>query len=349
MTKTTYHSRRAAAIENSQVRVTVLEEGGHIAEILHKASGINPLWTPPWQSIEPSTYSPGAHPEFGSGGDASLLAGIMGHNLCLDLFGGPSDEEAAAGITPHGESSIAPYEISAIAGGLMLRARFPLAQLAFERRITLHGGAVCISEAVENLTALDRPMAWTQHVTLGPPFLAKGLTEFRASATRSRAFEGQFGTDDYLTPGADFTWPMGPRVGGGTVDLRILNGAAKSSGYTAQLMDPAQENGYFLAWSPEPKLAFGYIWKTADFPWLGIWEENHSRTGAPWNGKTLTRGMEFGVSPVPESRRAMVERNCMFGAPTYRWLPARGKAEVEYWAIANAADAVPEKLEWPGK
>ena len=28
--------------------------------------------------------------------------------------------------------------------------------------------------------------------------------------------------------------------------------------------------------SPASKLAFGYVWRRADFPWLGIWEENHS-------------------------------------------------------------------------
>ncbi len=30
-----------------RARVTVLEEGGHIAEIFDKRSGVNPLWTPP--------------------------------------------------------------------------------------------------------------------------------------------------------------------------------------------------------------------------------------------------------------------------------------------------------------
>src|SRR5258705_12145311 len=102
-----YRGRRAATIENDDVRVTVLEEGGHIAEILDKRSGANPLWTPPWSSIEPSTYMPAAHPEYGAGSDAVLLAGIMGHNLCVDIFGGPSDEEAAAGLTPHGAGAIA--------------------------------------------------------------------------------------------------------------------------------------------------------------------------------------------------------------------------------------------------
>ena len=46
----TYRGRSAVSIENEEIRVTVLREGGHIAEILHKATGVNPLWTPPWPS-----------------------------------------------------------------------------------------------------------------------------------------------------------------------------------------------------------------------------------------------------------------------------------------------------------
>ncbi len=106
-----YRGRRAARLENDVLRVTVLKEGGHIAEILDKATGVNPLWTPPWPSIEPSAYDHAEHPEYGGGVDASLLAGIMGHNLCLDIFGGPSDAEAAAGLPVHGEASVGRYEI----------------------------------------------------------------------------------------------------------------------------------------------------------------------------------------------------------------------------------------------
>src|SRR5688572_31270058 len=52
----TYRGRRASTIENDNLRVTMLEEGGHIAEIFDKASGMNPLWTPPWPSTEPSVF-----------------------------------------------------------------------------------------------------------------------------------------------------------------------------------------------------------------------------------------------------------------------------------------------------
>src|SRR5947209_20499565 len=105
-----YRGRRAVCIENAGLRVTVVREGGHIAEILHKESGVNPLWSPPWTSVDPSTVAAGAT-EYGGGAEARLLAGILGHNACIDLFGGPSPEEAAAGITVHGEASIRPSEI----------------------------------------------------------------------------------------------------------------------------------------------------------------------------------------------------------------------------------------------
>ena len=344
---TIYRGRRAAAIENQLLRVTVLQEGGHIAEIFDKETGINPLWTPPWRSIEPSAYGPGVHAEYGAGVEGRLLAGIMGHNLCLDLFGGPSDEEFAAGITVHGEGSVAAYEVGESDGALTLRARFPLAQIAFERRIELRERTVRIHESVENLTACDRPIGWTQHVTLGPPFLEKGVTQFRASATRSKVLESEFGADERLRNAAEFDWPLAKLRDGGDEDLRVLTGAEASCAYTTHLMDPAREHAFFAAYAPAARLVFGYVWKRADFPWMGIWEENHSRTHAPWNSRTLTRGMEFGVSPMPESRRQMTERRELFGVPAYRWLPAKARLEAEYCVVIASADTIPETLGMP--
>src|SRR5579872_5764762 len=161
-----YRGRRAHHIETPDLRVTVLVEGGHIAEIADKRTGVNPLWTPPWPSIEPSTYDRARHPEYGADAESKLLAGIMGHNLCLDLFGGPSPAEAAAGLTTHGEGAVAAYEIHSGASEINARATLPMAQLRFERRLKAHSRVVTISETVENLGATDRPIAWTQHVTL---------------------------------------------------------------------------------------------------------------------------------------------------------------------------------------
>ena len=223
--ETTFRGRRAVSIENDHLRVTVLPGGGHIAEVYDKATGVNPLWTPPWTSIEPSQFDAARHRDYGDGVDARLLAGIAGHNLCLDIFGGPSDDEARAGLPVHGEASVVDYEVRGSGGALTARARLPLAGLDVERQLELRGRAVWIRETVRNTGGVDRPLGWTQHVTLGPPFLEKGRTEFRASVTRSRVFESVFGADDYLMAGADFDWPNAPRIGGGSADLRRFSSA----------------------------------------------------------------------------------------------------------------------------
>jgi Domain of unknown function (DUF4432) len=352
MPEDTYRGRRAHRIETLELRLTVLVEGGHIAEIADKRTGVNPLWTPPWPSIEPSSYDRAKHPEYGADAESKLLAGIMGHNLCLDLFGAPSEAEAAAGLTVHGEGSVTRYEITAGAGEIVARASLPTAQLRFERRLRLRPGSrvVSITETVENLGSCDRPIAWTQHVTLGPPFLVPGSTQFRAPATRSKVLEGDFDKGKgYMKPGASFDWPLVPRVDGGTSDLRVYTSAPVSSGFTTHLMDPHREQAWFAAFSPQNKLVFGYVWKRTDFPWLGIWEENHSRETPPWNGKTVTRGMEFGASPMPESRRAMIERGGIFGVPGYRWIEARRKATVDYCAFLISGERVPESVELAGE
>jgi len=349
MPETTYRGRRAHQIASGELRVTVLVEGGHIAEVCDLASGVSPLWTPPWPSIEPSTYDPERHPEYGRDAESRLLAGIMGHNLCLDVFGGPSPEEEAAGIGVHGESSVAAYAIESTGAALTAAADLPLAGLRVARRIEVRGRAARVEETVENLGATDRPIAWTQHVTLGPPFLRKASTRFEATATRSKTIEWDFtsGKGSHAI-GAEFDWPMVPTREGGRLDLRTLPDVPVSGAYTTHLMDPAREQAWFCAWSPEDSLAFGYVWRRADFPWLGIWEENHSRAAPPWNGATLTRGMEFGVSPMPESRRQMIDRGSLFGVPGYRWLPAKSQASVVYTIFLQPANEMPRGVEWDG-
>jgi hypothetical protein len=154
-----YRGRRAASIENDAIRVTVLAEGGHIAEVLDKRTGVNPLWTPPWPSIEPSSFDAVVHRDtYGDGADAKLLAGIAGHNVCLDPFGPPSDEEAASGMTAHGDAPVATYEIASEASTMHMRALLPLAQIRFERRIELDGEVANVFESVQSLCRFDRPI-----------------------------------------------------------------------------------------------------------------------------------------------------------------------------------------------
>jgi hypothetical protein len=99
------------------------------------------------------------------------------------------------------------------------------------------------------------------------------------------------------------------------------------------------------AQSPGVSLALAYIWRRENFPWLGVWEENYSRQSPPWDGRTLTRGMEFGVSPIAETRRQMIERGTLFGVPAFRWIPARQRVRVDYRAVIGVVKRGPDILD----
>ena len=279
--------------------------------------------------MEPSEYDEAKHPQYGANAESKLLAGIMGHNLCLDVFGPPSEDEAGAGVTVHGEASIVPYDISVTDGVMTCSCDMPLSQMQFTRSLRLSGLEVLIEETVESTGVFDRPMAWTQHVTLGPPFLERGKTRFEATATRSRTYDGDFG--NLFGRAVEFEWPMAPLTSGGVYDLRVYSDLPESAGFTTHLMDPSRDEVSFTA--SNAHVTFGYKWRREDFPWLGIWEENHSRQSAPWNGRSLTRGMEFGASPQAETRRAMIDRGSVFGVPGFKWLPARGRLTARYSAF----------------
>jgi hypothetical protein len=314
----------------------VTVEGGHIAEITEKSTGINPLWTPPWPSIEPSSYSLEKNPEYGANAESKLLAGILGHNLALDIFGDPSEEEFRAGLTVHGEASVVAYEIETERDSLIARAHLPLAMLDFERQIHLErGGIVRIRETVSNLLAMDRPIAWTEHVTLGPPFLEHGVTELNLPAKKSMVYPVDLSVHQRYQPGAEFEWPMAPNKDGSKSDLSAYTSHDRSAGVTTHLAT----DGWFTAWHPRLRLAFAYTWLREDFPWISLWEENRSRDFPPWNGVTVTCGIEFGVSPFAEGRRATIDRGSLFGVPTFRWLPANSAATVEYGVFARRIEA----------
>lgn len=297
MRPVTFRGRRGYEWETSELRVTVLAEGGHIAEIFHKKKGINPLWEPPWKTIEPSTYSPEKHPEFGTGPEAKLLSGIAGHNWCVDFFGPPSEEEARAGYSVHGEASVVAYDEN-------LRAHLPLSQLNVQREMQLDGNRIEFTDTVENLLPFDRQVAWQEHVTLGPPFVERGVTEIDAPVLRSAKLnEGEF------------EWK----------DRKYPNSLSSSEIYTNLLT-----KGDVKVTNRNLGLRIAYEWNLQDFPWLAIWEENHGRTHAPWNGRTMTWGIEFGASPFPEYRFRRATRGLMWGAPTAVWLPAKAKRSIRY-------------------
>src|SRR6266404_3830946 len=93
-----WQGRQAFVLENDLIRLITLTGGGHIAELRFREgcgpSTMNTLWIPPWRTIEPYRYQEKAHAAvYGPPAIGRMISGIAGHNLCLDYFGAPSDEE----------------------------------------------------------------------------------------------------------------------------------------------------------------------------------------------------------------------------------------------------------------
>ena len=85
-------------------------------------------------------------------------------------------------------------------------------------------------------------------------------------------------------------------------------------------------------------LALIYVWEREAFPWLMNWEENCARTDKPWDGKTLTRGLEFSSYAFPLGREKNVELGKIFETPCFEWLDAHEeKSTVFYFSLQATA------------
>jgi hypothetical protein len=329
--------RRGFCLQADWGWVSVLEGGGHICELqLNGCPGVNPLWRPHWTTIDPFKYSTARHVgKYGRPPDGRLLSGIAGHSLSFDHFGPPSPEETAAGLTTHGEAPALQWNVHKYAKSprayLQYGLTLPEAGIRFSRKLTLdrvNPVVYCEEEAV-NLNSYDRPISWNEHVTFGPPFLETGITQFDMPATRAKVCPASYSPRFSLQPDAEFRWPNAPTKDRKRQNLRTTP-AQRFGHYTAQLLVPEIEIGFIAACNPRLKLLVIYAFRRADFPWVGNWEERYNRTEAPWRGKTFCRGLEFSTTPFAIPRRETLGQGPLFGEPTYRWLPAKSKAQVRF-------------------
>jgi hypothetical protein len=267
-------------------------------------------------------------------GQAPRPSGGTGHFVCVDGFGPTSPEERAAGLEGHGEAHRQTFEIvaSGIQGAtrsLSLRAVLPIVQETFTRTFRMVDGenVIYVESRLENLLGFDRPVNWAEHATVGSPFLEPGITVVDVSGSRSRTRpwdqprNGQ--SDRRLTSGEDFAWPMAPGRDRSKLDLRLTPTDLHYLDHATTLIDPALRLGWVTALNPARRLIVGYLFNREEYPWLQYWG-NYPPTGK------LSRGLEFGTQPFDVPRREAIGMGTLFGAPTYRWLPAKSKIESRF-------------------
>lgn len=339
-----YESRTAWLLENDRIRLALLEGGGHLAEIAlagkRPPAGINPLWQPPWKTMEPYRFSLTRDgPRYGNDRESRLLSGICGHNVCFDYWGPPSPDEMHSGLSFHGEAGVIRWKAARRQTTRSLLEFTCVAEMALSaarltRTVRLRPGETVayFEETAENLTALNRAIGWVQHVSIGPPFLQRGATRLDLPATHGCSLPGGVGR---VAGEVDLDWPYVQNAGGGEqVDLRVAAPEQRSGFVLNLLIDPARKLGFVAAVTPKLRLLAAYVFRRDQFPWVNHWEHNRQARGAPWKGRALAVGLEFGNTIVAGSRRAMAAfPQEKYGVPTYGWLPARGSQTVRYVAM----------------
>jgi hypothetical protein len=325
-TKTTWNDNPAFTLSNGLIEVTVLPAGATMTSVTlaGEKDKINPLWDPVRFARESGTPF--------RGNPANV-----GHFLCVDGFGGTSKEEQAAGLPGHGEAVRRTFDMKDWKNQngvqtLVLETELPIVQEQLIRTFETREGEnlVYVRSQLRSLTGFDRPLVWAEHATIGSPFLEAGVTVVDApvKTAQTRPYTEQ--RQRRLTSGQDFTWPMAPLAAGKTVDLRAAPVTLGSGDHTTQLMDSSRTHAYATAIHPDKRLIVGWVWRTADFPWLQNWE-NYPATGK------LARGLEFSTQPYDIPRRQAVDMHEMLGGPTYQWLPARSTVEKSFALFYVAA------------
>jgi hypothetical protein len=343
---TVWHGRKAYLLKNDSVQLVTLTGGGHIAEFRFvdgsPFSHLNPLWVPPWKSMEPYNYRERVYSrQYGSLLEGKLLSGIAGHNICLDYFGPPTQAETRHGLSQHGEAPMVKWRKTASRTdrqktSLTLSTHLPAAGLSFTRNLRLQRGApvVYFTETVTNENRKDHFFHWVQHVTLGPPFISARDSRVSLPGTKGITFPHPYnGKNSLLATNLSFRWPLAPALKGGTVDLTQTLLRPGTGIVVGVLLDQRSKLGFVAAVNLARRLLIAYCFDRNDFPWVAVWEENRAIEGPPWKKRTETRGLEFGTTALPVGRYENARMGNLFGVPTYTSVPARGRKTVRYLAF----------------
>ena len=326
-----HHGKPCVAISNNAISIKIATSGGAIVSVTTPKTEINPLWEPPWKTVPVGLRHLAAKNGcFSQKNDdileSQLLSTIGGHSLCCDVFGAHSKGEVEkAGLSFHGEAGLTEWQVTSVTTtSVTMSCRLVETQLILTREYTpsIDGTPVVkVTETMQNLCGFLRALGKTQHVTIGSEMLnlnTENTTSIKTSCTftcncdRGTTWPTDNGVNSFFAVGQDFQYPNIPRknnVNDGLDDWRTFPRCKCNSDLCTMRVNPNDDYGWFVVEKkrtvinsnttsntiePTSSVMFSYIWERKDNPWLMTWEENHSRSQEPWNGRTLCRGLEFG-------------------------------------------------------
>lgn len=282
-------------IENDLVQLEVNLYGGSFPVFKFKGLPVNPL---NWRMKDPE------EPPF------------MGHFLCFDRWGPPTEAEKAFGFVHHGEVNTLQWTSlsePAAAGGSIncsMMCSLPMGGLQLTRRIKMPENQPFfhVTEEIKNQNKYGRMFNIVQHVTIAPPFLDKH-TMFDCNA--GKGFENkEDGSLDQETP--VFIWPDANHKGN-AVNLRLFE--INCPRVITFLYDNVDEYCWVTACNPGLNLMLGYLWRSQDYPWINFWR--YMEEGIP-----SAFGMEFGTTGLHEPFPVIAKKGKIFRRNLYDFIDA---------------------------
>ncbi len=281
--------------ENPNVVLQVNLEGGACFDFHLKDLPLNPV---SWKMEDPE------------------LPPFMGHFLCFDRWGLPSDAEAKNGFPPHGEVNHQTWKLlSGSPEGIPLtrgemRCHLPMGGLELTRKIELAAEEPLffVTEAVKNCNKYGRMFNLVQHVSLGPPFLDRStLFDNNTEKGFEDKEDGSLHQEEPV-----LKWPEADH-NGERVSLRQFLG--KWPRVASFVFDPDEKYAWVTAANPGKNLMLGYLWKVEEYPWVNFWRLMEKDVPKAF-------GMEFGTTGLHEPFPVIAKKGKIFGRNLYDFIDA---------------------------
>lgn len=282
-------------IENSKSVLEINLNGGSIPDFHLKELPVNPL---NWRSKD-TTMPP-----------------FMGHFVCFDRWGPPSEGEKANGFIHHGEVNTLTWTVLSeprktngkITCSMM--CSLPMGGLQLTRKIEMPDdeSVFFVSEEIKNLNKYGRMFNIVQHVTVGPPFLDK--TTLFDNNTEKGFEDKEDGSLNQEEP--VLKWPEADHNGQKVSLRQFMNEWPRVISFT---FNENEKYGWVTACNPMKNLMLGYIWETKDYPWINFWRSMD-------NNIPVAFGMEFGTTGLHEPFPVLAKKGKIFNRNIYDFIDA---------------------------
>lgn len=246
-------------------------------------------------------------------------APFRGHFLCQGRWGAPTEGKMRAGVPHNSQSGNVCWQVTRqTATQLVMHSDAPPNGITLERNVWMDPNAAVgkVSEMINCKVSFARPFNVVQHVTIGAAFLD--------ASTLIDCNEGRGFLQAMCYPDPHkyaFAWPTGI-----SDRLRSPLGLHRSDEPFSYVSTHIFNDsiGWVTALNSGKKILLGYIWKTADYPWINILQQ--------WQGTFLwAKGLEFGTSGIGKSNQDLLAIDSRFdGVPSFFLLDASEQVQKLY-------------------